>query len=600
VMGDQSGAQTDTMSHQLLGVSTPPATSKRSHSQDSNLSESSRLTTPGTNGNSHYPNNFTSQLSVKVPWYLNQQRAQIQKRFQDLEWHQRFRLQHGYINPDTSPFRMDRSDAVVSRNRYGNIQPWDPSRVRLRMPIGGSDYINASPISLKSHASTPPMRLDSTPASMPDNNYSSAIKFSEMRYIATQGPKDDQFAHFWNMVMQETVGPVGVIVMLTQCYEGIREKCSQYFPHDLESPVLVLDAGELAAAEAETEIGDPSVLPKAVSVGTDRLPTGSTMDGEIVNANEAEAPVEPLEDVVDPGNKTQGGSQEATSTAHPCSGSVTLLSLNMDSQSRSEVRHMRLEIEGQTKEIYHYLFNGWPDYGKPEGDDRRALLELARQTRERARAPETSGDGHPVGSAGNPRFVHCSAGVGRTGTFIALDWLLFQLEEGYLVPKNETLPTEQDINAAAYQENSNVNGSSIAETWGKSGPAKGKEGTPEATNELDLIFDTVNKLREQRMMMVMNEIQYSFLYEVMKEAFVEKYSRALTVEVVDVGNVKELNSKGEPVRVGDVEDAKPTPGPQAEDALSEAETEIEGDPYQAVAPEAIRAEMEDAKGAGAE
>lgn len=129
------------------------------------------------------------------------------------------------------------------------------------MPIGGSDYINASPISLKSHASTPSTRSDSTLVSPPDN-YSSAIKLSEMRYIATQGPKDDQFAHFWNMVMQETVGSVGVIVMLTQCYEGIREKCSQYFPQDLESPVLVLDPGELAAAEADAEIGNPFCVPK--------------------------------------------------------------------------------------------------------------------------------------------------------------------------------------------------------------------------------------------------------------------------------------------------------------------------------------------------
>ena len=599
MMGDQPGAQTDTMSHQILGVGTPPAPSQPSHLQDSSPSESSPLTTPGTNGNSHYANNFTSQPSVKVPWYLNQQRVQIQKRFQDLEWHQRFRLQHGYTHPDTSPFRMDRSDAVVSRNRYGNIQPWDPSRVRLRMPIGGSDYINASPILLKSHASTPSTRPDSTSASPPDH-YSSAIKLSEMRYIATQGPKDDQLAHFWNMVMQETVGPVGVIVMLTQCYEGIREKCSQYFPQDLESPVLVLDAGELAAAEAEAETGDPFVSPKAASAGTDCLPTGSTKDSEMTNAKGPEAPAEPSEDIADPGNETRGDSQEATSTARPCSGSVTLLSLNMDSQSRCEIRKMRLEIEGETKEIYHYLFNGWPDYGRPEGDDRRALLELARQTRERAQAPETSGDGHPVGSKGNPRFVHCSAGVGRTGTFIALDWLLFQLEEGNLVPKNETLPTEQDVNAAAYQENSHINGGSNAETWGKSGPVKEKEGTPEAKIELDLIFDTVNKLREQRMMMVLNEIQYSFLYEVVKEAFIEKYSRALTVGVVDVANVKELNSKGEPVRVGDVEDAEPTPGSQAEDALSEAETEIEGDPYQAVAPEVIRAEVEGAKGAGAE
>jgi protein-tyrosine phosphatase len=599
MMGDQPGAQTNTVSHHFWGVSAPPAPSQRQPSPDSNPSESSPLATPGTNGNSHYADNFTSQPTVKVPWYLNQPRAQIQKRFQDLEWRQRFRLQHGYIHPDTSPFRIDRSDTVASRNRYGNIQPWDPSRVRLRTPIGGSDYINASPITLKSHASPPSTRPDSTPANASDN-YSSAIKLSEMRYIATQGPKDDQFAHFWNMVMQETVGPVGVIVMLTQCYEGIREKCSQYFPQDLESPVLVLDAGELAAAEAEAGIGDPLMSPNAARAGTDCLPTDSTQNSEMTNATGPEAPAAPPEDIADPGSKAQGDSPPATSTARPCSGSVTLLSLNTDSQSRCEIRKMRLEIDGETKEVYHYLFNGWPDYGRPEGDDRRALLELARQTRERAQASQTRDDGHTVGGQGNPRFVHCSAGVGRTGTFIALDWLLFQLEEGNLVAKNETLPTEQDVNVAASQENSNINGSRNAETWGKSGPVKEREVTPEAKNELDLIFDTVNKLREQRMMMVMNEIQYSFLYEVLKEAFVEKYSRTLMVGVVDVANVKEVNSTGEPVRVGDVQDTQPTPGSQAEDGLSEAETEIEGDPYQAVAPEAIRAEVEGAKGAGAE
>ena len=36
--------------------------------------------------------------------------------------------------------------------------------------------------------------------------------------------------------MQEVVGPIGVIVMLTQCYEGNKEKCGQYFPTDLSSP----------------------------------------------------------------------------------------------------------------------------------------------------------------------------------------------------------------------------------------------------------------------------------------------------------------------------------------------------------------------------
>jgi protein-tyrosine phosphatase len=281
-MSDQLAAQPDVMSQPLLGVSTPPATTKRSRSQDSHRSDSSRLTTPITNGHDQHNDKPAPQPDVKVPAYLNQRKPQIQKRFQDLEWHQRFRLQHAYAHPETSPFRMDKSDAVINRNRYGNVQPWDPSRVKLRIPIGGSDYINASPILLKSQASTPSTRPDSTPSSTPDNS-SSSIKLSEMKYIATQGPKDDQFVHFWHMVMQETVGPVGVIVMLTRCYEGIKEKCSQYFPKDLENPVLLLDAteGELEEPEVAVEIGDPFMSPRPKSAGTDHLNTDINKESEM-------------------------------------------------------------------------------------------------------------------------------------------------------------------------------------------------------------------------------------------------------------------------------------------------------------------------------
>lgn len=595
-MNDQPAAPPGVIAQQFLGVSTPPATMKRSPSQDSHRSESTRLATPGVSIKNQEANNPVQPPDVKMPAYLNQQRPQIQKRFQDLEWHQRFRLQHAYANPETSPFRIDKSDTVVSRNRYGNVQPWDPSRVKLRTPIGGSDYINASPISLKSQTSTPSTGPASSPSSTPAD-YSSPVKLSEMKYIATQGPKDDQFLHFWQMVMQETVGPVGVIVMLTQCYEGIKEKCSQYFPKDLDNPVLVLDTreGEPETTDAAAENGDPFNSPRSRSDDTDRLTLDTNDDGETAGVNGTEAPEDPEQDQSMTDEDSEA-SQEASPIAKQNTGSVTLQSLTMDPKSRCEIRRMRLEIGGETKEIYHYLFNGWPDYGKPEGDDRRALLELTQQTRKHAQANGSTDNGIPATGSVNPRFVHCSAGVGRTGTFIALDWLLTQLEQGNLVPKTP----KQESNLAAFQENSNVNGSGKTETWGKSGPVKEKESTPEAQDGFDLIYDTVDKLREQRMMMVMNEIQYSFLYEVVKEAFVEKYAKAPTVGVVDVGNVEAVSSESEPGRVDNAEGAGATPGSPRDDLFSEAETEIEADPYQAVAPQSIRAEVEGAKAVGTE
>lgn len=141
-------------------------------------------------------------------------------------------------------------------------------------------------------------------------------------------------------------------------------------------------------------------------------------------------------------------------------GKVTLLETTFDVKSRSEIRKLELSIGSESKIVWHFLFAGWADYSKPEGSDRQALLELINLS-----ASKCSPD--------NPRVVHCSAGVGRTGTFIALDHLLRELESGELLQV--------------------------------------------ADPEIDPVFDTVNLMREQRMMMVYNEMQMQFIYEVLRE-----------------------------------------------------------------------------------
>ncbi|KAJ5807718.1 hypothetical protein N7447_011174 [Penicillium robsamsonii] len=142
-------------------------------------------------------------------------------------------------------------------------------------------------------------------------------------------------------------------------------------------------------------------------------------------------------------------------------GKVTLLESTFDAKSRSEIRKLELTIGSESKIVWHFLFAGWADYSKPEGSDREALLELIKLTASKSGGPD------------NPRVVHCSAGVGRTGTFIALDHLLQELESGQLLQV--------------------------------------------ADSETDPVFETVNQMREQRMMMVYNEIQMQFIYEVLRE-----------------------------------------------------------------------------------
>ena len=79
-----------------------------------------------------------------------------------------------------------------SKNRYGNLLPYDHTRVVLEVIDGdvNSDYINA--------------------------NYVDGYKYPN-RYVATQGPLTNTFADFWRMVWQLDSHQ---IVMLTSLDEG--------------------------------------------------------------------------------------------------------------------------------------------------------------------------------------------------------------------------------------------------------------------------------------------------------------------------------------------------------------------------------------------
>jgi len=54
---------------------------------------------------------------------------------------------------------------TIRRNRYANVDPYDKNRVRLQVPEGHSDYINASPIHLKTTKSETLKRFIATQVS---------------------------------------------------------------------------------------------------------------------------------------------------------------------------------------------------------------------------------------------------------------------------------------------------------------------------------------------------------------------------------------------------------------------------------------------------
>ncbi|XP_067295076.1 receptor-type tyrosine-protein phosphatase eta isoform X2 [Pseudorasbora parva] len=75
----------------------------------------------------------------------------------------------------------------------------------------------------------------------------------------------------------------------------------------------------------------------------------------------------------------------------------------------------------EARSVRHFHFTAWPDHGVPETTE--LLINFRHLVREHM-------DQY---SRHSPTLVHCSAGVGRTGTFIAIDRLIFQIERDGVV-----------------------------------------------------------------------------------------------------------------------------------------------------------------------
>uniref|UniRef100_A0A672PQG0 Tyrosine-protein phosphatase non-receptor type n=1 Tax=Sinocyclocheilus grahami TaxID=75366 RepID=A0A672PQG0_SINGR len=85
-----------------------------------------------------------------------------------------------------------------------------------------------------------------------------------------------------------------------------------------------------------------------------------------------------------------------------------------DAKPNYKIRLLELKNgkTGETREIYHFHYTTWPDFGVPESPA--SFLNFLFQVRE-------SGS---LGPENGPAVVHCSAGIGRSGTFSLVDTCL--------------------------------------------------------------------------------------------------------------------------------------------------------------------------------
>ncbi|XP_038667079.1 receptor-type tyrosine-protein phosphatase O isoform X1 [Scyliorhinus canicula] len=86
-------------------------------------------------------------------------------------------------------------------------------------------------------------------------------------------------------------------------------------------------------------------------------------------------------------------------------------------QSEWIIREFNVSYADEVQRVIHYNYVAWPDHGVPTGTTAENILQFVQLVRQ-----ETMERPGPI-------MVHCSAGVGRTGTFIALDRLMQHIVE---------------------------------------------------------------------------------------------------------------------------------------------------------------------------
>ncbi|XP_059161432.1 tyrosine-protein phosphatase non-receptor type 12-like [Physella acuta] len=102
--------------------------------------------------------------------------------------------------------------------------------------------------------------------------------------------------------------------------------------------------------------------------------------------------------------------------------SEEFLDISVFTESEEEIasdfiqRKLHVTRDGKTRHVTQFHYSGWPDHGIPDDPAHiRDLIGIMRRTRVNDEAP---------------LLVHCSAGCGRTGAIIAIDFVWTLLEEG--------------------------------------------------------------------------------------------------------------------------------------------------------------------------
>uniref|UniRef100_A0A8C3GF71 Receptor-type tyrosine-protein phosphatase O n=1 Tax=Cairina moschata TaxID=8855 RepID=A0A8C3GF71_CAIMO len=98
-------------------------------------------------------------------------------------------------------------------------------------------------------------------------------------------------------------------------------------------------------------------------------------------------------------------------------GDITVEMLSEEEHTDWVYRNFRICYADEVQDVMHFNYTAWPDHGVPTTNAAESILQFVQMVRQKSAKSK------------GPMIIHCSAGVGRTGTFIALDRLLQHIRD---------------------------------------------------------------------------------------------------------------------------------------------------------------------------
>ncbi|KAK0651062.1 protein-tyrosine phosphatase [Cercophora newfieldiana] len=297
------------------------------------------------------------------------------------------------------------------KNRYKDILPFEHARVRLLgRPEGSCDYVNASHI---------------------------RANRSHKRYIASQGPLPATFEDFWSVIWDQDVR---VIVMLTAESEGGQLKCHPYWKGNdfgsirlrvLSEKKVSLDidkhrsdstSATLSTQPNASKQDSTSRSPSQAEVGRRRANTTTTLNSTAPSPAQASGSETPHVII---------RKFALSHAAHPFSPIREVTQLHYpswpDFGAPAQPSHLLALVELSNIMQQASLPADFPGLFAATAATARSGSFPRGATKSQA-VPLSWHDAPESGEHVRPMLVHCSAGCGRTGAFCTVDSVIDMLK----------------------------------------------------------------------------------------------------------------------------------------------------------------------------